>query len=121
MRVFPALAIATMLSAAFVNSAQAMVITARVSGGAAPVHAGPDERHPVIGYLEPGAEILVDYCTQVDRESRHGGIGDAGHPLWGSSATRWCRIPDLGWVERNDIVGRGLSTVTPPDFAGPGW
>ena len=48
-------------------------------------------------------------------------LGDAGYPLWGNSATQWCRIPGTGWVQRDWIVGRGLVNVTPPDFAGRGW
>ena len=65
--------------------------------------------------------VFNDACTQLDSDSPRGTLGDAGHPLWGSSATQWCRIPGAGWVERSWIVGRGLVNVTPPDFAGQGW
>jgi len=108
------LAIATMPAAA-------MTITARVSGGNVPVHAGPHDRYEIIGRVADGTEIPIDACTQVDKESRFGTFGDAGYPLWGRSATQWCHIPDTGWVMRDYLVGRGLVNVTPPDFDGPGW
>jgi hypothetical protein len=101
--------------------AHAVTVTARVSGGAT-VHEGPGDRFAVIGTLADGTEIPVDQCTQNDSDSRFGSwIGDAGFPLRGANAKEWCRIPDTGWVARNQIVGRGLVNVTPPDFAGPGW
>ena len=101
--------------------AHAMTITARVSGGNIAIHAGPHASTPVLGRLADGTEIPIDECTQVDSDSRYGTLGDAGYPLWGRSATQWCHIPDNGWVMRDNIVGRGLVNVTPPDFAGPGW
>ncbi|HEV7345894.1 MAG TPA: hypothetical protein VGN60_09730 [Devosia sp.] len=101
--------------------AHAMTVTARVSGGAT-VHERPGDYARVIGSLADGTEIPVDRCTQNDSDSRFGSWpGDAGVPLRGADATQWCRIPDTGWVRRNQIVGRGLVNVTPPDFAGPGW
>ncbi|NGP18228.1 SH3 domain-containing protein [Devosia aurantiaca] len=96
-------------------------ITARVSGGTVAIYSGPSDRYTVIGYVENGTELPIDRCTQVDRESRFGGIADSGHVLSGADAGQWCRIPDYGWVSRNDLVGRGLVNVTPPDFSGPGW
>ena len=101
--------------------AMAMTITARVSGGNIAVHAGPHDSYQVVGRIADGTEIPIDECTQVDSDSRDGTLGDAGYPLWGRSATQWCHIPDNGWVMRDNIVGRGLVNVTPPDFAGPGW
>jgi hypothetical protein len=101
--------------------AQALTITARVSGGNIAIHAGPHERYGIVGRIADGTEIPVDQCTQVDSDSRYGDWGDAGYVLGGRSATQWCRIPDTGWVRRDEIVGRGLVNVTPPDFAGPGW
>lgn len=96
-------------------------VTARVSGGAT-IHTGPGDRFDVIGTLADGDMIEVDYCTQTDDDSDRGSwIGDAGHTLFPRGAKRFCRIPDVGWVARNQIVGRGLIHVTPPDFSGPGW
>ena len=102
--------------------AQAMTVTARVSGGNIAIHSGPDDRFPIVGRIADGTEIPIDYCTQTDSDSRRGSwIGDAGHTLWPAGAKTFCRIPDTGWVQRNQIVGRGLVNVTPPAFAGPGW
>jgi hypothetical protein len=101
--------------------AQAMTITARVSGGNIAIHTGPHHSYPVVGRLADGAEIPIDECTQVDSDSRRGTLGDAGYPLWGNGSSQWCHIPETGWVERSWIVGRGLVNVTPPDFAGSGW
>jgi hypothetical protein len=101
--------------------AQAMTITARVSGGNIAIHTGPHHSYPVVGRLADGTEIPIDECTQVDGDSRRGTLGDAGYPLWGNGAAQWCHIPETGWVERSWIVGRGLVNVTPPDFAGQGW
>lgn len=116
----PAIAVLALLALAL--PAQAMNVTARVSGGAIAVHTGPDDRFPIVGRIADGTEIIVDYCTQTDSDSRRGvWIGDAGHTLWPAGAKTFCRIPDYGWVARNQIVGRGLVNVTPPDFAGPGW
>ena len=100
---------------------QAATVTARVSGGNIAVHSGPHGSFPVVGRVADGTEIPIDACTQVDSDSARGTPGDAGYPLWGNSAAQWCRIPDVGWVERSWIVGRGLVNVTPPDFAGSGW
>lgn len=111
--------LAALLSATL--PAQAMTVTARVSGGHIPVHAGPHDSYPVLGRIADGTEIPVDECTQVDSDSRFGTMGDAGYPLWGRNATQWCHIPDTGWVRRDWIVGQGLVNVTPPDFAGAGW
>ena len=120
-----ALAKRTLATAALVvlaTPALALTVTARVSGGNIPVYAGPDDRFDVVAYLREGQEIPVDYCTQTDSDSDVGSwIGDAGHTLWPANAPTYCRIPDLGWVTRSYIVGRGLSTITPPDFLGPGW
>ncbi|KKB07222.1 hypothetical protein [Devosia chinhatensis] len=122
MRALTALALAALASAALLTPAQAMTITARVSGGNIAVHTGPDDRFPIVGRIADGTEIPIDQCTQTDSDSRRGSwIGDAGHTLWPSGAKTFCRIPDYGWVARNQIVGRGLVNVTPPDFAGPGW
>ncbi|WP_297112815.1 hypothetical protein [uncultured Devosia sp.] len=122
MRALISLALAALASAALAAPASALTVTARVSGGNIAVHEGPDSRFAVIGYLREGQEIPIDYCTQTDGDSDRGSwIGDAGHTLWPSGATRWCRIPDYGWVERSYITGRGLVNVTPPDFVGPGW
>lgn len=116
----PAIAVLALLALAL--PAQAMNVTARVSGGAIAVHTGPDDRFPIVGRIADGTEITIDYCTQTDSDSRRGSwIGDAGHTLWPAGAKTFCRIPDYGWVARNQIVGRGLVNVTPPDFAGPGW
>ena len=101
--------------------AMAMTITARVSGGNIAVHAGPHDSYQILGSIADGTEIPIDECTQVDSDSRYGTLGDAGYPLWGANATQWCHIPENGWVRRDNIVGRGLVNVTPPDFAGPGW
>ena len=98
--------------------AQAMTVTARVSGGNIAVHAGPSERYAVIGRVADGTEIPIDQCTQNDSDSRRGSWITG---LRGANATLWCRIPDTGWVMRSYIVGRGLVNVTPPDFDGPGW
>jgi Uncharacterized protein with a bacterial SH3 domain homologue len=122
MRALIPVALAAIALAGSVAPAAALTVTARVSGGNIAVHAGPDDRFQVLGYLRNGEEIPVDYCTQVDGDSHRGTwFGDAGHPLWPANATRWCRIPDYGWVDRSYIVGRGLVNVTPPDFVGPGW
>lgn len=102
--------------------AQALTVTARVSGGNIAIHAGPGDRYQVIGRIADGTEIPIDRCTQNDGDSRRGTLfGDAGYTLRGANATQWCRIPDTGWVKRSWIVGRGLVNVTPPDFSGPGW
>jgi len=101
--------------------AMALTITARVSGGNIAIHAGPHDSYAIVGRVADGTEIPIDECTQVDGDSPYGTLGDAGYPLWGRNATQWCHIPDAGWVRRNEIVGRGLVNVTPPDFAGAGW
>ena len=101
--------------------AMALTITARVSGGNIAIHAGPHDTYAIVGRVPDGTEIPIDECTQVDGDSPYGTLGDAGYPLWGRNATQWCHIPDTGWVRRNEIVGRGLVNVTPPDFAGAGW
>ena len=98
--------------------AQAMTITARVSGGTIDIHAGPGNRYPITGSVADGTEIPIDRCTQNDSDSRRGSWASG---LRGANATQWCRIPDTGWVLRSYIVGRGLVNVTPPDFDGPGW
>lgn len=116
-----ALILAATVLATAAAPAMAMTITARVSGGNIAIHSGPGDRYAVVGRVANGTEIPIDYCTQVDGDSRFGSWGDAGHPLWGAGAKQWCRIPDTGWVERSWIVGRGLVNVTPPDFAGAGW
>ena len=116
-----ALPLALLASLPLAAPAQAMTVTARVSGGNIAIHAGPGERYAIIGRVPDGTEIPIDECTQIDSDSRYGTLGDAGYPLWGNSAAQWCHIPDTGWVERSWIVGRGLVNVTPPDFAGPGW
>jgi hypothetical protein len=122
MRALAKITLATALLAAMAAPALAITVTARVSGGNIAVHAGPDARFAVVGYVSNGEEIPIDSCTQVDGDSRRGSwIGDAGHTLWPSGATQWCRIPDFGWVDRSYIVGRGLVNVTPPDFVGRGW
>ena len=122
MRALVKCSIAATALLALATPALALTVTARVSGGNIAVHAGPDARFQVLGYLRNGEEIPVDYCTQVDSDSRRGTwFGDAGHTLWPAGATQWCRIPDYGWVDRSYIVGRGLVNVTPPDFVGPGW
>ncbi len=122
MRALTILALAALAAASFVATAQAMTATARVSGGTASVHTGPDNRFPIIGRLADGTEIQVDYCTQTDSDSNKGSwIGDAGHTLFPAGAQTFCRIPDYGWVSRNMLVGKGLVNVTPPDFAGKGW
>lgn len=118
MRTMLLAAAATLLA---VLPAQAMTVTARVSGGNIAIHSGPHASYPIVGRLADGTEIPIDECTQVDSDSRRGTLGDAGYPLWGRSAAQWCHIPGTGWVERSWIVGRGLVNVTPPDFAGPGW
>ncbi|SMQ71012.1 hypothetical protein SAMN06295905_1925 [Devosia lucknowensis] len=122
MRALAALSLAALAAVALAGPAQAITITARVSGGNIAVHSGPDDRYAVVGYVRDGQEIPVDQCTQVDSDSNRGSwIGDAGHTLWPANATQWCRIPDYGWVNRSYLVGRGLVNVTPPDFLGPGW
>ncbi|MHA6297411.1 SH3 domain-containing protein [Devosia sp. CAU 1758] len=122
MRALTRLAIATLAAIALATPALALTITARVAGGNIAVHAGPDDRFDVVGYVRDGEEIPIDSCTQVDSDSRRGTwFGDAGHTLWPSGATQWCRIPDYGWVNRAYLTGRGLVNVTPPDFLGPGW
>jgi hypothetical protein len=120
MRTLP-LAFALAVLAAAATPALALTVTARVTGGNIAVHAGPHATTPVVATLADNTEIPIDSCTQVDADSRRGTLGDAGYPLWGNTATQWCRIPDLGWVERSWITGRGLVNVTPPDFVGPGW
>jgi hypothetical protein len=116
------LVLAALIIAATALPAQAMTITAHVTGGNISVYDGPGEHHAVIGRIADGTEIPVDYCTQVDSDSRRGTLfGDAGHTLWGANARQWCRIPDYGWVERSWLTGRGLVNVTPPDFVGKGW
>ncbi len=122
MRALIPLALAALALGSAVLPVQAMTVTARVSGGNIAVHTGPDDRFPIIGRIADGTEIPIDQCTQTDSDSRRGSwIGDAGHTLWPAGAKTFCRIPDYGWVARNQIVGRGLVNVTPPDFAGPGW
>ena len=113
--------VATLALIAATLPAGAMTVTARVSGGNIAVHSGPHASTSVVGRLADGTEIPIDACTQLDSDSPRGTLGDAGYPLWGNSATQWCRIPGAGWVERSWIVGRGLVNVTPPDFVGPGW
>ncbi|MGV8856351.1 MAG: hypothetical protein ACOH2L_17120 [Devosia sp.] len=103
---------------AAVGPAQAMTITARVSGGNIAIHSGPGERYPVTGRVADGTEIPIDSCTQNDAQSRRGSWASG---LRGANATQWCHIPDTGWVMRSYLVGRGLVNVTPPDFDGPGW
>ena len=101
--------------------AHALTVTARVSGGAT-IHDRPSGHARVIGTLADGTEIPIDQCTQNDSDSRFGSwVGDAGYPLRGANARQWCHIPNTGWVDRSQIVGRGLVNVTPPDFVGPGW
>lgn len=121
MRVIATLATAVLAAATFAAPAFAITITARVSGGATTIHAGPGDQYDVVGQIGAGEEIPIDHCTQNDSDSRHGSWGDAGIPLNGANATQWCHIPDYGWVRRGDIIGRGLVNVTPPDFSGPGW
>ena len=122
MRALARFSIAATALVALSAPALALTVTARVSGGNIAVHAGPDDRFEVVGYLREGQDIPIDSCTQVDSDSRRGSwFGDAGHPLWPANATQWCRIPETGWVDRSYIVGRGLVNVTPPDFLGPGW
>ncbi len=122
MRALVPFALAALAAVTLASPALGMTVTARVSGGTIPVHAGPDDRYAVVGYVADGTEIPVDQCTQTDSDSNRGSwIGDAGHTLWPAGAKTFCRIPDYGWVARNQIVGRGLVNVTPPDFAGPGW
>ncbi|MCP8883878.1 hypothetical protein NIM87_10235 [Devosia sp. XJ19-1] len=122
MRALTRLAIAALAALVLATPALAITVTARVSGGTIAVHAGPDARFAVLGHVREGQEIPIDYCTQTDGDSDRGTwFGDAGHPLWPSGSTQWCRIPDYGWVERSYIVGRGLVNVTPPDFVGRGW
>jgi hypothetical protein len=122
MRALTSLALAVIATTTLVAPALALTVTARVSGGNIAIHAGPDDRFQIVGYVREGQDIQVDYCTQTDSDSRRGSwIGDAGHTLWPANATQWCRIPDQGWVDRSYIVGRGLVNVTPPDFVGPGW
>lgn len=121
MRPLTTLALAALLAAGVTAPALAMTVTARVSGGTIPIHAGPGDRYAVLGHIADGSEIPIDQCTQIDSDSRYGSVGDSGHLLWGSGASQWCRIPDYGWVPRSFLVGRGLVNVTPPDFNGPGW
>jgi hypothetical protein len=110
MRALAQLTLAALAALALAAPAQALTITARVTGGTIAVHAGPDDRFP------------IDSCTQVDSDSQTGTwFGDGGHPLWPNGSTQWCRIPDFGWVDRSYLTGRGLVNVTPPDFNGPGW
>ena len=117
-----ALALAFLVVLAAMLPAQALTVTARVSGGNIAVHEGPGFRHAIVGRLVDGTEIPIDQCTQNDADSRQGSwIGDAGYGLRGAGATQWCRIPGTGWVDRSYIVGRGLVNVTPPDFVGSGW
>ena len=122
MRALVLASLATATLVALAAPASAITITARVSGGNIAVHAGPDDRFHVVGYVRDGEDIPVDYCTQVDGDSDTGTwFGDAGHPLWPNGSTQWCRIPDFGWVDRSYLTGRGLVNVTPPDFNGKGW
>ena len=122
MRALARYTIAAAMLVALAAPAQALTVTARVSGGDIAVHAGPDIRFEIVGHVRDGQEIPIDQCTQVDSDSRRGTwFGDAGHTLWPANATQWCRIPDYGWVDRSYIVGRGLVNVTPPDFLGSGW
>ena len=117
-----ALPLAILIALAAALPAQALTVTARVSGGNIAVHEGPGFRYAIVGRLGDGSEIPIDACTQTDSDSAHGAwIGDAGYSLRGDGATQWCRIPGQGWVDRSYIVGRGLVNVTPPDFAGSGW
>jgi hypothetical protein len=115
------LATAALAALSLVSPASALTVNARVSGGTIAIHSGPGDRYAVVGHVTDGTEIPIDQCTQVDRDSRLGSVGDSGHLLWGANAGQWCRIPDYGWVDRAYIVGRGLVGVTPPDFNGPGW
>lgn len=122
MRALAIFTVAALAAITLAGPAQAITITARVSGGNIAVHAGPDARFDIVGYVRDGEEIPVDSCTQVDSDSRFGTwFGDAGHTLWPNGATQWCRIPDFGWVDRSYLTGRGLVNVTPPDFNGKGW
>jgi hypothetical protein len=122
MRALAPLALAVLAAAALAAPAQALTVTARVSGGPIPVYSGPDDRFAVVGYVRDGEDIPIDSCTQVDSDSRRGTwFGDAGHTLWPANAATFCRIPDYGWVERSYLTGKGLVNVTPPDFLGPGW
>jgi|GEM_PF-1623561 len=85
------LLIATALLAATMLPAQAMTITARVSGGNMAIHAGPSDRYELVGRVADGTEIPIDQCTQSDSDSRRGSwIGDAGYSLRGADATLWC-------------------------------
>ena len=116
------LALAILIALAAAVPAQALTVTARVSGGNIAVHEGPGFRYAIVGLLADGSAIPIDACTQNDSDSPYGSwIGDAGYSLRGDGATQWCRIPGQGWVDRSYIVGRGLVNVTPPDFAGSGW
>lgn len=115
------LSFALVLIASSITPAFAMTITAKVTGGNIAVHSGPHDSYGVIARLADGTEVPIDRCTQIDSESRYGSFGDAGHVLLGNTQKQWCRIPDLGWVERSWLTGRGLVNVTPPDFTGPGW
>ena len=110
------LLVALMASLAIATPAMAITVNARVSGGPIAVYNGPGDSTGIVGRLEDGAEILVDYCQTVDRDvdRRRGDYRPFGR-------TEFCRIPDYGWVRRTYIVGQGLIHVTPPDFLGRGW
>lgn len=109
-------ALALVASLLLATPALALTVIARVSGGNIAIRSGPGEHYAIIGRAPNGSEIPIDQCTQRDSDSRRSDF-DFG----GAASRQWCHIPDQGWVDRTSIVGRGLVSVTPPDFAGPGW
>ncbi|MBJ6987461.1 MULTISPECIES: hypothetical protein [unclassified Devosia] len=120
-RTIVGVAAAVLASATLIAPTFALTITARVSGGNIAVYDQPREGARIVARLMDGQEIPVDECTQNDSDSYWGSFGDAGHRLRGKFARQYCHIPELGWVDRSWIVGKGLVNVTPPDFHGAGW
>ncbi|MCR6673944.1 hypothetical protein [Devosia ginsengisoli] len=70
------LALAILIALAAAVPAQALTVTARVSGGNIAVHEGPGFRYAIIGRLADGMEIPIDACTQNDSDPA-GAVGSA--------------------------------------------
>lgn len=108
------LMLALIASFAIATPAMAITVTARVSGGPIPVYSDVGDRTGIVAILEDGVEIPIDRCMSTDQGSYDSYSRPNTFPFNGYQ-TVFCRIPDLGWVKRSFIVGRGLVNVVPPD------